>query len=59
MWEQVKRAIVDSGGEVCGLVRMGGGGLWRNDVVKGAAERKQAAWREVWELGMRLQNTDV
>ena len=33
--------------------------VWRNDVVKGAAERKQAAWREVWELGMRLQNTDV
>ena len=50
MWEQVKRAMVESAREVCGSVRVGRKNLrsvcW-NDKVKAAVSRKEAAWKEV------------
>ena len=46
MWEQVKLAVVESAREVCGSVRVGGGGkepkesVW-NDEVKTVVKRKE------------------
>ena len=54
MWEQVKRAMVDSAREVCGSVKVGKKNpknVWWNDIVKDAVERKDTAWRAV--LGAR------
>ena len=54
IWKHVKRAMVHSAREVCGLVRVGEKkpkNILRNDVVKAAVERKEAAWKEV--LGAR------
>ena len=54
MWEQVKRAVVDSAREVCGSERMEVKNIknaWWNDVVKAAVERNEAPWKEV--LGAR------
>ena len=50
MWEQVKRAMVESVREVCGLVRVGGknpNSVWWNDMVKAAVRRKEVALKEV------------
>ena len=44
MWEQVKRAMVESAREVCGSARVGRGNLknvWWNDQVKAAVDRKE------------------
>ena len=49
MWEQVKRAMVESA-RVCGSVRVGGKNpksVWWNDEIKAAVRRKEAAWKEV------------
>ena len=50
MWEQVKRAMVESAREKCGSVRVGGRNpksvQW-NVEVKTAVRRKEAAWKEV------------
>ena len=48
MGEQVKRAMVESGREVCGSMRVGGKNpesVWWNDEIKAAARRKEAAWK--------------
>ena len=48
MWEQVKRAMVESARVVFGLVRVGGGNpksVWWNVLVKAAVKRKEDAWR--------------
>ena len=51
MWVHVKRAIVESTREVCGSVRVGGGGnsksVWWNDEIKAVVRRKNDAWKEV------------
>ena len=50
MWEQVKRAIVESAREMCGSVRVEGNNpksVWWNDEIKAAVRRKEAAWKEV------------
>ena len=50
MWEQVKRAMVESAREVCGSVRVGGKNpksLWWNDEIKAAVRRKETAWEGV------------
>ena len=50
MWEQVKRAMVESVREVCGLVRVGRknpNSVWWNDMVKAAVRRKEVALKEV------------
>ena len=50
MWEQVKRAMVKSAREVCGLVRVRGKNpkrVWWNDEIKAAVRRKETAWKEV------------
>ena len=39
MWEQMKRAMVESTREVCGSVRGGTPSVWWNDVVKAAVEK--------------------
>ena len=44
MWEQVKRAMVESVREVCGSVKVGVGNpksVWWNDEVKAAVKRKE------------------
>ena len=49
MWEQVKRAMVESAKEVCGLLRVGGKNsnrMWWNDAVKTPVKRKKAALRK-------------
>ena len=50
MWEQVKRAMVESAREVSGSMRVGRGNsksvCW-NDQVKTAAKRKEAVGKEV------------
>ena len=54
MWEQVKRAMVESVRVVRGSVRVGGGNpksVWWNDLVKITVRRKDNAWKEV--LGAR------
>ena len=46
MWEQVKRATVESTREVCSSVRVGGKNpksVWWNDEVNAAIRRKEAA----------------
>ena len=57
MWEQVKRAMVESAREVCGSARVGGGNpksvRW-NDQANAAVERKEDAWKEV--LGARNED---
>ena len=48
MWEQVKRAMVESPREVCGSVRVGGKNpktVWWNDEIKTAVRRKESAWK--------------
>ena len=50
MWEQVKRAWVESATELCGSVRVGGKNPkseWWNDEIKAAVRRKEASWKEV------------
>ena len=50
MWEQVKRAMVESAREVCGSVRVRGKNpksVWWNDGIKAAVRRKETAWKEV------------
>ena len=50
MWEQVKRAIVESAREVCGSVRAGGPNpksFWWGHQVKAVVKRKEDAWKEV------------
>ena len=50
MWEQVKRAMVKSTREVCGLVRIGGKNpksVWWSDKIKSSVRRKEAAWKAV------------
>ena len=50
MWEQLKRAMVESAIEVCGSVRVGRKNqksVWWNDEVQTAVRRKEAAWKEV------------
>ena len=47
--------MVDSAGEVCGSVKVGGKNPKnRNDVVKAAVIRKAAEWKEL--LGARVQD---
>ena len=50
MWEQVKRAMVESAREVHGSVRVRGKNpksvCW-NDEIKAAFRRKEAAWKYV------------
>ena len=44
IWEQVKRAMIESTTEVCGSVRVGGKNpksVWWNDEVKAAVRRKE------------------
>ena len=44
IWEQVKRAMVESAREVCGSVRVGGGNpksVWWNDQIKAAVKSKE------------------
>ena len=46
VWEQVKRAMVESAREVCGSVRVGGKNpknVWWNEEIKAAIRRKEAA----------------
>ena len=64
MREQVKRLMVESAREECGLVRVRGKNpksVWWNDEVKAAVRRKEAAWKvlaardeeakkDVWKL---------
>ena len=48
MWEQVKQVMVESAGEVCGSVSVGGKNLksvWWNDEAKSAVRRKEGAWK--------------
>ena len=48
MWEQVKRAMVESAREVCSSVRVGGKNpksVWWNDKIKVAVRRKKTAWK--------------
>ena len=43
MWEQVKRAMVESTREACGSLRVGGKNpksLWWNEEIKAAGKRK-------------------
>ena len=50
MWEQVKRAMVESAGEVWGSVRVGGNNprnVWWNHEVKAEFRGKEAAWKKV------------
>ena len=50
MWEQVKRAMVESAREVCGSVKVGGKNpksVWWNNEVKYAGRRKETALKEV------------
>ena len=50
MWEQIKRAMVKSAREVCGLVRVGGKNpkyVWWNGEKKAAVRRKEATWNGV------------
>ena len=50
MWEQVKRAMVESAIEQCGSVRVGGKNrksVWWNDELKTAVRRKEAALKRV------------
>ena len=50
MWEEVKRAMVESAREVCGSVRVGGKNpksVWWNDAVKTRIRRKEAVWKKV------------
>ena len=50
MWDQIKRAMVESAREVCGSVRVGGKNpksVWWNDEIKAAVRRKEVAWKEV------------
>ena len=50
MWEQIKRALVESTRELCGSVRIGGKNpksVWWNDEVKAAVRRIEAAWKGV------------
>ena len=46
MWEQVKRAMMESARKVCDSVRVGGKNpkiVWWNDEIKAAITRKEAA----------------
>ena len=48
IWEQVKRAMVETAREVYGSVRIGGKnpkGMWWNDEIKAAVRRKEAEWK--------------
>ena len=49
----MKLAMVESARELCGSVRVVGGGniksVWWNDQVKPAVKRKEDAWKEVLE----------
>ena len=50
MWEQVKRAMLNSAREVCGSVRVGRKtpkSMQWNDEIKAAVIRKEAAWKGV------------
>ena len=50
MWEQVKRAMMESAGEVCISVRMGGKNpksVCSNYEAKNAVRRKEGTWKEV------------
>ena len=43
MWEQVKRAMIESAREMCESMQVGGGNpkrVWWNDQVKAAVKRK-------------------
>ena len=33
--------------------------VWWNDEIKTAVRRKEAAWKECWELGMKRPKKDV
>ena len=59
MCEQVKQA---SAREVCGSVKVEGKNpkrVWWNNEVKAAVRKKEAAWKEVWQLAVKRQNKDV
>ena len=49
MWEQAKRAMVESAREVCGSISVGGKtkSVWWNDEIKAAVRRKYTAWNGV------------
>ena len=53
LWEQVKRTIVESAREVCGLVRVGGKNpktVWWNDEIKAAVRRRRLLGRAAGDL---------
>ena len=50
MWEQVKRAILESSREVSSSVRVGGKNpksVWWSDEIKDAVRRREDAWKRV------------
>ena len=54
--------MIDSAREVRGSVRMGGKNpknMWWNDAVRAAVERKEAAWKVVLGLEMKIQKKGV
>ena len=62
MWEWVKRAMVESTREVCGLVRVRGKtpkGVWWNDEIKAAVRKNEAAWKKVLAASEKRQKKDV
>ena len=62
MWDQVKRAMVESAREVCGSVRVEGKNpksvRW-NEEIKVIVRRKESVGRRYWQLAMRRQKKDV
>ena len=54
--------MVKSAREACGSVRVRGKNpksVWWSDDIKAAVRRKEAAWKELWQLAMKRQKKDV
>ena len=50
MWEEVKRAMVESAREVCDSIRVGGKNpksVWWNYEIKAVVRKKETAWKEM------------